>query len=86
MVDPTVFTCVSMLAKAVGPPIVPDVKELLEPMLAVGLRSPTFFLCDTIFPECVDCEKLMTLENPKNMGCCVVFIFLYLLSLSTVQL
>ena len=38
MVDPAVFTCVSMLAKAVGPMIAKDVKDLLENMLAVGLR------------------------------------------------
>lgn len=37
-VDPAVFTCVSMLAKAVGPKIAKDVKELLEPMMSVGLR------------------------------------------------
>ncbi|XP_014662370.1 PREDICTED: serine/threonine-protein kinase mTOR-like [Priapulus caudatus] len=36
-VDPAVFTCVSMLAKAVGPKIAQDVKELLEPMMTVGL-------------------------------------------------
>ena len=38
VVDPTVFTCISMLAKAVGAVIARDVRELLEPMLAVGLR------------------------------------------------
>ncbi|CAH1240669.1 MTOR [Branchiostoma lanceolatum] len=37
VVDPSVFTCVSMLARAVGPCIAKEVKELLEPMLAVGL-------------------------------------------------
>ena len=37
-VDPTVFICVSMLARAVGPSIGADVKHLLDPMLAVGLR------------------------------------------------
>ncbi|XP_077998557.1 serine/threonine-protein kinase mTOR-like [Glandiceps talaboti] len=37
VVDPSVFTCVSMLARAVGPAIAKDVKEVLEPMLAVGL-------------------------------------------------
>ncbi|XP_013416422.1 serine/threonine-protein kinase mTOR-like [Lingula anatina] len=36
-VDPAVFTCVSMLARAVGPALAKDIKELLEPMLAVGL-------------------------------------------------
>ncbi|ELU01654.1 hypothetical protein CAPTEDRAFT_155489 [Capitella teleta] len=36
-VEPHVFTCISMLAKAVGPIITRDVRELLEPMLAVGL-------------------------------------------------
>lgn len=37
-VDATVFTCISMLSRAMGPSIQPDIKELLEPMLAVGLR------------------------------------------------
>ncbi|XP_071482072.1 serine/threonine-protein kinase mTOR-like [Diadema antillarum] len=37
VVDPAVFTCISMLARAVGPTIAREVKELLEPMLAVGL-------------------------------------------------
>lgn len=37
-VDATVFTCISMLSRAMGPTIQPDIKELLEPMLAVGLR------------------------------------------------
>lgn len=37
-VDATVFTCISMLARAMGPGIQQDIKELLEPMLAVGLR------------------------------------------------
>lgn len=37
-VDATVFTCISMLARAMGPSIQQDIKELLEPMLAVGLR------------------------------------------------
>ena len=32
------FTCVSMLGRALGPSITDDVKLLLEPMLAVGLR------------------------------------------------
>ncbi|XP_075459599.1 serine/threonine-protein kinase mTOR isoform X2 [Ascaphus truei] len=36
-VDATVFTCISMLARAMGPCIQQDIKELLEPMLAVGL-------------------------------------------------
>ncbi|RXN12610.1 serine threonine- kinase mTOR [Labeo rohita] len=36
-VDATVFTCISMLSRAMGPSIQQDVKELLEPMLAVGL-------------------------------------------------
>ncbi|KAM4652055.1 serine/threonine-protein kinase mTOR [Discoglossus pictus] len=36
-VDATVFTCISMLARAMGPSIQQDVKELLEPMLSVGL-------------------------------------------------
>lgn len=37
-VDATVFTCISMLSRALGPSIHQDIKELLEPMLAVGLR------------------------------------------------
>uniref|UniRef100_A0A8C7T9D6 Serine/threonine-protein kinase TOR n=1 Tax=Oncorhynchus mykiss TaxID=8022 RepID=A0A8C7T9D6_ONCMY len=36
-VDATVFTCISMLSRAMGPSIQQDIKELLEPMLAVGL-------------------------------------------------
>ncbi|XP_075695475.1 serine/threonine-protein kinase mTOR isoform X1 [Rhinoderma darwinii] len=36
-VDATVFTCISMLARALGPSIQQEVKELLEPMLSVGL-------------------------------------------------
>ncbi|XP_069466036.1 serine/threonine-protein kinase mTOR isoform X2 [Ambystoma mexicanum] len=36
-VDATVFTCISMLARALGPCIQQDIKELLEPMLSVGL-------------------------------------------------
>lgn len=38
-VDATVFTCISMLSRAMGPCIQQDIKELLEPMLTVGLRS-----------------------------------------------
>ena len=38
IVDPAVFTCISMMARALGPSISREVKELLEPMLAVGLR------------------------------------------------
>ncbi|XP_059807691.1 serine/threonine-protein kinase mTOR isoform X1 [Hypanus sabinus] len=36
-VDATVFTCICMLARAIGPTIQQDIKELLEQMLAVGL-------------------------------------------------
>ncbi|PIK33481.1 target of rapamycin [Apostichopus japonicus] len=36
-VDPAVFTCISMLARAVGETLTKDVKELLEPMLTTGL-------------------------------------------------
>ncbi|XP_053547426.1 serine/threonine-protein kinase mTOR isoform X7 [Bombina bombina] len=36
-VDATVFTCISMLARSMGPAIQQDIKELLEPMLSVGL-------------------------------------------------
>ncbi|XP_044138031.1 LOW QUALITY PROTEIN: serine/threonine-protein kinase mTOR [Bufo gargarizans] len=36
-VDATVFTCISMLARALGPSIQQEIKELLEPMLSVGL-------------------------------------------------
>ncbi|GFN76929.1 mechanistic target of rapamycin (serine/threonine kinase) [Plakobranchus ocellatus] len=37
VVDPAVFTCISMLARAMGPQMTHDVKELLESMLATGL-------------------------------------------------
>ncbi|KAL5013846.1 hypothetical protein ScPMuIL_008116 [Solemya velum] len=37
VVDPAVFTCIGMLAKAVGTPMMRDVRELLDPMLATGL-------------------------------------------------
>ncbi|XP_064598762.1 serine/threonine-protein kinase mTOR-like [Liolophura sinensis] len=37
VVDPAVFTCISMLARAVGLSMSRDIKELLEPMMAVGL-------------------------------------------------
>lgn len=46
-VDATVFTCISMLARAMGPGIQQDIKELLEPMLAVGLR----WVSDLSFPQ-----------------------------------
>ncbi|XP_050412148.1 serine/threonine-protein kinase mTOR [Patella vulgata] len=36
-VDPAVFTCISMLAKAVGPNMTRDVRDLLDSMLATGL-------------------------------------------------
>ncbi|XP_063292058.1 serine/threonine-protein kinase mTOR [Pelobates fuscus] len=36
-VDATVFTCISMLARAMGATLHQEVKELLEPMLSVGL-------------------------------------------------
>ncbi|KAG8568464.1 hypothetical protein GDO81_014010 [Engystomops pustulosus] len=36
-VDATVFTCISMLARAMGAPMQQEIKELLEPMLSVGL-------------------------------------------------
>ena len=38
VVDPAVFTCVSMLARALGPALQNDLKELLDSMLATGLR------------------------------------------------
>ena len=38
VVDPAVFTCISMLAKAVGPMVAKEIKELLDQMLACGLR------------------------------------------------
>ncbi|MEQ2184902.1 hypothetical protein GOODEAATRI_012712 [Goodea atripinnis] len=34
-VDATVFTCISMLSRAMGPSIQPDIKELLEPIPAL---------------------------------------------------
>ncbi|CAG0917860.1 unnamed protein product [Notodromas monacha] len=37
-VDSSVFTCISLLARAVHVTIAPDIKEILEPMLAVGLN------------------------------------------------
>lgn len=37
IVDPAVFTCISMLARAMGPEMTHDVKELLESMFATGL-------------------------------------------------
>ncbi|XP_032242839.2 serine/threonine-protein kinase mTOR [Nematostella vectensis] len=43
-VDPMVFACVAMLSRAIGPKISKDVKELLEPMLSVGL-SPALTAC-----------------------------------------
>jgi len=39
VVEPAIFTCISMLARAVGTLIMADIRDLLEPMLAVGLRS-----------------------------------------------
>ncbi|XP_015906953.1 serine/threonine-protein kinase mTOR [Parasteatoda tepidariorum] len=39
-IEPAVFTCISMLARAVGHNIMSDIKELLEPMMATGL-SPS---------------------------------------------
>ena len=38
VVDPSVFTCISMLARAMGPEMTANVKELLESMFATGLR------------------------------------------------
>lgn len=37
-VDPMVFACVAMMSRAIGPKISKEVKDLLEPMLSVGLR------------------------------------------------
>lgn len=37
-VDPAVFTCISMLARAMGPEMTHDVRELLDSMFATGLR------------------------------------------------
>ncbi|XP_053376740.1 serine/threonine-protein kinase mTOR-like [Mercenaria mercenaria] len=37
VVDPSVFTCISMLAKAIGPGMRKDVHDLLESMLVTGL-------------------------------------------------
>ncbi|XP_041377661.1 serine/threonine-protein kinase mTOR-like isoform X2 [Gigantopelta aegis] len=37
VVDSAVFTCISMLAKAVGPEMTHDIRELLDSMLATGL-------------------------------------------------
>ncbi|XP_069105224.1 uncharacterized protein [Argopecten irradians] len=37
VVDPAVFTCISMLARAVGPRMTKDVRDMLDSMLATGL-------------------------------------------------
>lgn len=37
MVDPTVYTCISMLSKAIGPAMCQEVRELLDSMLSAGL-------------------------------------------------
>lgn len=37
VVDPSVFTCISMLARAVGPAMIKDVRDLLDSMFATGL-------------------------------------------------
>ncbi|CAC5361665.1 MTOR [Mytilus coruscus] len=37
VVDPAVFTCISMLSRAVGNIMMKDVRELLDSMLATGL-------------------------------------------------
>ena len=36
--DPSLFMCVSMLARALGPEVLVNVKDLLPSMLATGLR------------------------------------------------
>ena len=38
IVDPMVFACIAMMSRAIGPKISKEVKDLLEPMLSVGLR------------------------------------------------
>ncbi|RMX59040.1 hypothetical protein pdam_00009963 [Pocillopora damicornis] len=43
-VDPMVFACVAMMSRAIGPKISKEVKDLLEPMLSVGL-SPALTAC-----------------------------------------
>jgi len=43
-VDPMVFACVAMMSCAIGPKISKEVKDLLEPMLSVGL-SPALTAC-----------------------------------------
>ncbi|XP_040292611.1 serine/threonine-protein kinase mTOR-like [Bufo bufo] len=46
-VDAAVFTCISLLARALGPSIQGEIKGLLEAMLSVGLRPAlTAVLCD----------------------------------------
>ncbi|XP_076451616.1 serine/threonine-protein kinase mTOR-like isoform X2 [Babylonia areolata] len=37
VVDPSVFTCISMLARAMGPEMTANIKELLDSMFATGL-------------------------------------------------
>ena len=63
VVDPAVFTCISMLARAVGPNIAQDVVQLLEPMLAVGLRYLLSAVCDRLCDRlryllCAVCDRL----------------------------
>ena len=36
-----VFSCVAMMSRAIGPKTSKEVKDLLEPMLSVGLRYRT---------------------------------------------
>lgn len=44
-VDPMVFACVAMMSRAIGPKISKEVKDLLEPMLSVGLRWVIHAIC-----------------------------------------
>ena len=37
-VDPSVFICVSMLGRALGVEIKRDIRDLIDPMLSVGIR------------------------------------------------
>ncbi|CAG0917861.1 unnamed protein product [Notodromas monacha] len=60
-VDSSVFTCISLLARAVHVTIAPDIKEILEPMLAVGLNpSLTASLQEIV-------TNVMQLSGPLNM-------------------
>ena len=51
--DLSVFMCISMLARAVGPQVQKDIREMLEPMFNVGLS-----------PELTSVLKVVSQEIP----------------------